>query len=47
MEISLIIINEEERQKGSRFMKRIKERWEAKHPKHATASMQQLRDNAL
>ena len=28
-------------------MKRIKERWEAKHPKHATASMQKLRDNAL
>ena len=27
-------------------MKRVKERWYAKHPEHATASMQNLRDNA-
>ena len=46
MKISLIIIDEEQRYKGSRFMKRVKERWDAKHPEHATASMQKLRDNA-
>ena len=45
-EIRLIIIDEEERHKGRGFiMKHIKERWDAKHPEHATASMQKLRDN--
>ena len=46
IKISLIIIDEEERRKSRRFMKRVKERWDAKHPEHATASMQKLRDNA-
>ena len=46
MKISLIITDEEERHKGRRFMKRVKERWDTKHPEHATASMQKLRDNA-
>ena len=46
IKIGLIIIDEEERQKGRGFMKRVKERWDAKHPEHATASMQNLRDNA-
>ena len=26
-------------------MKRVKERWDTKHPEHATASMQKLREN--
>ena len=46
MEISLIIIDEEEQQKDRGFMKRVKERWDVKHPEQATASMQKLRDNA-
>ena len=46
MKISLIIIDEEERQKVRGFMKRVQERSNAKHPKHATTSMQKLRDNA-
>ena len=40
--VSLIIIDEEERHKGRGFMKRVKERWDAKHPDHATPSMQKL-----
>ena len=47
MKISLIIIDEEERHKGREFMKRVKEKWDAKHPEHATASIQKLRENAL
>ena len=46
MKIRLIITDEEERHKGRGFMKRIKERWDAKHQEHATASMQKLGDNA-
>ena len=46
MKISLIIIDEEGWYKGRGFMKRVKERWDAKHPEHATANMQNLRDNA-
>ena len=33
--------------KGREFMKRIKEKWDAQHPEHATASIQKLRENAL
>ena len=46
MKISLTIIDEEKRHKGRGFMKRVKERWDAKHLEHATASMQKIRDNA-
>ena len=46
MKISLIIIDEEEQQKGRGFMKRVKERWGPKHQEHATASMPKLSDNA-
>ena len=45
MKTSLILIDEEEWQNGREFMELIKERWDAKHPEHATASMQMLRDN--
>ena len=47
MKISLIIIDEEERHKGREFMKRVKGKWDVKHPEHATASIQKLRENAL
>ena len=46
MQIKLLIIDEEERAKGQRFMKRIKERWDTDYPKYATASIQKLKDNA-
>ena len=46
IKICLIIIDEEEGQKGRGFMKRVKERWDAKHSEHATTIMQKLRDNA-
>ena len=46
MKITLIIIDEEERHKGRGFMKRVQERWDAKHPEHPTARIQKLRDNA-
>ena len=47
MKISLIIIHEEEWQRGRGFMKGDKESWNAKHPEHATVSMQELRVNVL
>ena len=40
-----MLIDEEEWQNGREFMERIKERWDTKHPEHAAASMQMLRDN--
>ena len=42
MKISLIIIDEEERQKGRGFIKQVKEKWDTKYPEHATASIQKL-----
>ena len=40
------MIDEEERAKGRGFMKRVKERWDMKHPEYQDASWQKLRDNA-
>ena len=46
MKVHLIVIDQEERQKGRGFMKRVKERWDTKYPEYKRVSMQQLRDNA-
>ena len=46
MKVRLVQIDDEERKRGKRFMKRVKERWVDQYPEHATASIQKLRDNA-
>ena len=46
MEVHLIVMDQEEWQKGRGFIKRVKERWDTKYPEYKRASMQQLRDNA-
>lgn len=46
MKVNLIMIDQEERAKGRGFMKRVKERWDAKYPEYQSASWQKLRDNA-
>ena len=46
MKIKLLLIDKEEREKGRGFMRRIKEQWDTYYPKHATAYMQKLTDNA-
>ena len=33
--------------KGRGFVKRVKDRWDVKHPEHESASWQKLRDNAV
>ena len=38
MKISLVTIDNEERRKGSGFMKRVKERWDEKYPDYRQAS---------
>ena len=40
------MLDEEQRAKGRRFMKRVKDRWDMKYPEHESASWQKLRDNA-
>ena len=39
-------MDQEERQKGRGFIKKVKERWDIKYPEYRRVSMQQLRDNA-
>ena len=46
MKIRLIIIDGEEWQKGRGFMKWVKEKWDAKHPEHTTASTRKPWGNA-
>ena len=46
MKVHLIVMEQEERQKGGGFLKRVKERWDTKCPEYKRVSMQQLRDNA-
>ena len=38
MKVDLIIIDQEERQKGRGFMKRIKERWDTKYPEYTVVA---------
>ena len=40
------MLDEDERAKGRRFMKRVKVRWDMKYIEHESASWQKLRDNA-
>ena len=42
----LIRIEDEERQKGSGFMQRLKVRWDQQYPERTNVSKQHLRDNA-
>ena len=42
----LIRIEDEERQKGSEFMQRLKVRWDQQYPEWTNVSKQNLRDNA-
>ena len=46
MKIVLVTLDQEERAKGRGFMKRVKDRWDAKYPEYQSASWQKLRDNA-
>ena len=46
MKIKLVKIDDEERSKGRKFMKRVKERWNLEFPEKASVSMHNLRDNA-
>ena len=45
MKIVIVMLDEDERAKGRRFMKRVKDRWDMKYPEHESASWQKLRDN--
>ena len=38
MKIALVMLDEGERAKGTRFMKRVKDRWDVKYPEHESAS---------
>ena len=46
MKIVLVMLDQEERANGRGFMKRVKERSDAKYPEYKSASWQKLRDNA-
>ena len=46
MKIKLVKIDDEERSKDRKFMKRVKERWNLEFPEKASVSMHNLRDNA-
>ena len=46
MKIVLVTLDQEERAKGRGFMKRVKDRWDAKYPEYQSTSWQKLRDNA-
>ena len=46
MKIKLVKIDDEERSKGKGFMKRVKETWDLEFPEQASASIQNLRNNA-
>ena len=46
MKVVLVMLDQEERANGRGFMKRVKERWDAKYPEYQSASWQKLRDNA-
>ena len=46
MKIELVTLDQEERAKGRGFMKRVKDRWDAKYPEYQSVSWQKLRDNA-
>ena len=46
MKIVLVMLDQEERANGRGFMKRVKERWDAKYREYQSASWQKLRDNA-
>ena len=45
MKIVLVMLDKDERAKGRRFMKRVKDRWDMKYPERESASWQKLRDN--
>ena len=47
MMIKLVKIDDEERSKGRRFMKRVKERWDLEFPEQASVSIYNLRNNAF
>ena len=44
--IVLVMLDQEEPANGRGFMKRVKERWDAKYPEYQSANWQKLRDNA-
>ena len=46
MRIVLVTLDQEERANGRGFMKRVKDRWDAKYPEYQSTSWQKLRDNA-
>ena len=46
VKIVLATLDEDKRAKGGGFMKRVKDRWNVKYPKHKSASWQKRRDNA-
>ena len=46
MKVRLVQIDNEERNRGRGFMKRVKEKWIVEYPEHATTSIQKLRNNA-
>ena len=46
MKIVLVTLDQEERAKRRGFMKRVKDRWDAKYPEYQSASWQKLHDNA-
>ena len=46
MKVPLIVMDQEEWQKGRGFIKTVKERWDTKYPEYKRISMQQLRGNA-
>ena len=45
MKIVLMILDQEECEKGRGFMKQVKDRWDVKYPEYQLASWQKLRDN--
>ena len=45
MKIVLVMLDQEEHANGRGFMKRVKERWDAKYPEYQSASWQKLEDN--
>ena len=46
MKMNVVIMDKEERAKGSDFTKGVKERWNQKYPEYQQANWQKLRDNA-
>ena len=44
MKIVLVTLDQEQRAKGRGFMKRVKDKWDAKYPEYQSASWQKLRD---